>query len=171
MAKQEWRLLKQNGQVFSNYLISSYGRIKYIGDRHSPKWGVARKPKGRNHRGYAIFGAVSDAGKTISVRVHRAVACSFLGVRDSSWWVNHIDGDKLNNRLDNLQWVRPAENIDHAVKMGLRKPACPRKLSDEQVREIRRKYANKEAHYPTLAKQYGVNVGTVYQVVNSPNDI
>ena len=52
--------------------------------------------------------------------MHRTVAIHFIGYREGLE-VNHIDGNKGNNRVDNLEWVTRSENQIHAIKMGLRK--------------------------------------------------
>ena len=73
--------------------------------------------------------------------VHVLVAQAFIPNPEGKRQVNHIDGDKNNNRVSNLEWVTPAENIHHAFETGLRKIGCEHfraKLTAEQVREIRR---------------------------------
>ena len=62
---------------------------------------------------------LSKNGKSNTKRVHRLVAETFLG--ESDLQVDHIDGDKLNNRLDNLEYVTPKENTQRAWKKGIAK--------------------------------------------------
>lgn len=64
--------------------------------------------------GYKMAGI---SGKTI--KVHRAVAETFIPNPDNRPQVNHIDGDKSNNRADNLEWATQEENMQHASKHGL----------------------------------------------------
>lgn len=66
-----------------------------------------------NKRGYAHIVLVND-GKRYDYRVHRLIAMTFLDNPENKEQVNHIDGDKLNNYLSNLEWMTAEENIQHA---------------------------------------------------------
>lgn len=73
-----------------------------------------------NRRRYYFFVA-SKNGKRYNLPVHREVAKSFIPNPDNKPEVNHIDGNKLNNHVENLEWVTGEENIRHALKHGLHK--------------------------------------------------
>lgn len=126
------------------YQVSSYGRVKslhYVGGkftRYCPHCGRGRKypPGERILKSYVCKGIgrvyptvrLSKDGITKNYSIHRLVAIAFLPQSPDKPDVNHKDGDKLNPRLENLEWVTTSENLRHAFKMGLLKmpPRHPR---------------------------------------------
>jgi len=95
-----------------------------------------------NRGGYRCVSLCKEGGQRTAT-VHRIVTESFLGRRPDDKQVNHKDGDKTNNRLENLEYVTTSENVLHAYKTGLNNG--PRgelqgnsKLTEEKVHEIRR---------------------------------
>lgn len=94
------------------YQISNLGRIKSLYKN------IIRKPQeGKN--GYLFF-TVHKNKKIYNMSVHREVAKHFLEYKENME-VNHIDGNKKNNIVTNLEWVTKSENQRHAVETGLRK--------------------------------------------------
>lgn len=100
--------------------------------------------------------------------VHRLVAETFLGPCPHGSQVNHKDGDKTNNTLDNLEYMTPAENVGHAINTGLfgSNTGMGRKLRANQAVEIRERYAAGGTTYKELALEYGVSQLTILQIVN-----
>lgn len=101
----------------TEYLISSYGRLKSI--KHGKS--IILKPHINTRNGYVYY-LVSKNGKSKNSRAHRLVALTFIPTNDTKLQVNHKDGNKTNNRVDNLEWCTQSENMIHAYKMGLEKP-------------------------------------------------
>lgn len=73
--------------------------------------------------GYA-FVILRKDGKSYNRMVHRLVMNTFCPTKNSKLEVNHIDGNKQNNYLDNLEWVTRSENLQHALNIGLMESQC-----------------------------------------------
>lgn len=104
-------------------------------------------------------------------KVHRLVAEAFLENPLGLPEVNHKDGDKRNNSVENLEWVTGQENIEHAVRLGLMKSgddAPIRKLSSRDVADIRAEYKPgvRGRGIKTLAKRYGVSSTTMRNILS-----
>ena len=65
-----------------------------------------------------------NQGKTYVKFIHRLIAEHYIPNQENKKYVNHLNGDKLDNKIENLQWVTHAENIIHAYKNGLIKKIC-----------------------------------------------
>ena len=105
---EEWRIVDKT----SNYEISNYGQVR---NRTSDK---TLKPLLLGS--YFSISLIINDKKTIS-KIHRLVATHFLICVDETHVVNHKDGIKTNNRVDNLEWVSRSENAKHAFRLGLNK--------------------------------------------------
>lgn len=104
-------------------------------------------------------------------KVHRIVALSFLPNPNKLPQVNHRDGNKLNNDVDNLEWCTQSENSMHAVKMGLmvhpKGELSPMaKLTFKKAEEIRKKYAQGGTTHQKLAEEYGVVHSQISKVLH-----
>lgn len=98
------------------YQASNTGRIRTL---IKNKDGVTYLKEGITGSGYMCVTLCKDKKKK-SKKVHRLIAIAFLGYSDKD--VNHKDGNKLNNHIDNLEFVSKKENSQHAIKNGLFKP-------------------------------------------------
>lgn len=116
-----------------------------------------------------------EGGKCRNITVHRLVAAAFCGGLRYGLQVNHINGDKLDNRAENLEWVTASDNMRHAVKLGLSKiPVKPCNkgenngrsvFSEAQVLDIRRRYASGELQ-ASIARSLGVGRSRIWAIVS-----
>lgn len=104
MTQEIWKQVEN----FPNYMISNKGGFKNIKTKKNIKPHVS-------NTGYYVC-SMSDKGKVSSSNIHTLVAKAFLENPNPSLYteVHHIDGDKLNNNVDNLKWVTRAENLGKA---------------------------------------------------------
>lgn len=107
-------------------------------------------------------------GKWRTMYVHRLVAEAWIPNPLNKEEVNHIDSDKKNNNLDNLEWVTSQENTNHYIQNnGGRAPNC--KLSFETAAEIRKAFVDapkKWGMVKKLARLYKVAPSTIRSVLN-----
>lgn len=73
-----------------------------------------------NRKGYSHVGLRKKDGRRQSLLVHRLIAMAFISNPDGKEQVNHMDGDKRNNRISNLEWATNTENMRHSWAIGLR---------------------------------------------------
>lgn len=102
--------------------------------------------------------------------VHRLVAMAFIENPNSSPQVNHVDGDKENNSVSNLEWCTPSENCTHALATNLYKPACGESsgssvLTEADVIEIRG-MAERGIYHKDIAEKFGIGRKAVTKIVN-----
>ena len=102
---------------YPNYEVSDEGDVR------NKKRGTLLKPQ--LTKGYNRV-VLCDHNVCRPKTVHRLVAEAFHEGNHDGLQVNHIDGNKLNNHKDNLEWVSCSENIQHAYDTGLKKPPCPK---------------------------------------------
>ena len=121
---------------------------------------------GYNGRGYHKVTLCND-GEQHAFTVHRIVTEAFLGIRPEGTEVNHKDGNKINNRLENLEYVTRSENALHAHRTGLSnavngEKVGSSKLTEENVHEIRRLLVNETQ--TAIALKFNVSNVTISDV-------
>jgi len=116
-----WKPIKD----FPDYLISDCGKVKRMHRRILKKDGVIAnykemmlKPTKDTH-GYYFIRLGAGSGKR-GLWIHRLVAEAFIGFTEERKYVNHIDGNKTNNHVSNLEICTSGENQKHAYRTGLR---------------------------------------------------
>lgn len=104
------------------YMVSNYGRVKRIRYLNPKSGEISEKDfllkQSISRNGYSVVGMRCNNKEKIC-RVHRLVALTFIENPYNYTQINHIDGNKQNNNVSNLEWCNPHQNISHAIKTGL----------------------------------------------------
>lgn len=112
--------------------------------------------------------SLTNFGKCRFTKIHRLVAESFIPNPRALPCVNHLDGNKTNNRVDNLEWVTYKQNSRHARRTGLRDSVLgsnnhKSKLTEEEVLQIRKKRSKGEV-LTKLAQEFDVGTSTIHSI-------
>ncbi len=146
------------------YSISNLGRVR---NNHTNY--IYKLYKG-NTGYYTVNLKLNPKNKNCSV--HRLVMLAFKNAECfEKATVNHIDGNKLNNNVNNLEWCTQQENCIHAYNIGLSNNIgennTTSKLTDKQVLEIRKIYNENIMTQKELSKKYNVSIKNIYFIVNN----
>lgn len=119
----------------------------------------------RQKLGINGYCAVSLAknGVVCRMHIHRLVAEAWVPKQDAAktLHVNHKNGEKLDNRADNLEWVTPSENTRHAYEIGKKK--ATRKLNDDQRAEVLRRITSGD-RIRQIAKDFDMCPSQIYAI-------
>jgi len=140
----------------SDYQASNFGRIKILSKIVGGN-GLSRK-------GYKRINIRSKV-----YQIHRLIAITFIENPDNKPQVNHIDGNKLNNNVYNLEWVTNQENRDHAIKLNLhanRSNGLKHKISLNDCYKIKELYDSKLFTSTELGIKYNVNRRTIWKIID-----
>lgn len=99
----------------------------------------------------------------VSKRVHHLVAGAFIPAIKGKSFINHKDGNKFNNSVENLEWVSHKENVAHARVTGLEKNV---KLSPSDAEKIKEEYLKGTMNQRELADKYGTSRSLISLIVN-----
>ncbi|PZO54865.1 MAG: hypothetical protein DCF15_11230 [Phormidesmis priestleyi] len=146
---------------FPRYLITKGG------DVWSEKTNRWLKPSAKKN-GY-LYVTIYDANKKRhSKSIHSLVAETYLGPRAEGWVVNHKSGVKLDNDLNNLEYITVSQNNAHAYSMGLSSKrgskASGSKLTEKQVSEIKKLLTEEELSHGQIAKKFQVCRTTITMI-------
>lgn len=162
---EEWKPILN----YPGYEVSSIGKVRSL-----PRISICKDPQGKD-RTYRVRGCMLQlrmsfgymqtcmripGRKAKSDFIHRLVAIAFIPNPENKPQVNHIDHDRTNNHVSNLEWVTQSENAKHAGKSG-RLTFNNNKLTLEQVREIRN---SPDVTCLAMGKKFGVTKGIVSKI-------
>lgn len=104
-----WKKFIYEGQE-TDYSVSTEGEVR----KDTTNYILSQS----SQQDYKFVGLIIN-GKQKRMRVHRMVALTFIDNPDNKPYVNHINGNRSDNNVENLEWVTPSENTQHAVNTGL----------------------------------------------------
>ena len=160
------------------YVVSECGLVKSLDHNvYDSNNNFVRIQKGRlikqqkTNKGYLRV-SLSKNGKKFTTGVHRLVLISFKGFDENKQHVNHIDGNKENNHLFNLEWVTNQENQIHAIENNLTNPNLAEKhhnskLTNEQIKEVRHLNKIKKYRNIDLANMYNISAAAMSKILRN----
>lgn len=179
MSKKVKEIWKEVKGFEGFYEVSNLGRVRSL-DRM-----VLIQKKGRNPyyiscKGIMMKCTIGTNGyREVPLRkgenrflVHRLVAQAFIENPDNLPNVNHIDNNKLNNNVENLEWVTQSRNCYHAFDVGANKHGIEHhnsKFSEEQVRDIKKLLEKGELSQRAIARMYEVSQTTIRMIAIGKN--
>jgi len=154
------------------YQISNTGKVKSLRRiRSGPRGGWAILPERIMKLKKTNFGYLSchlyNNGINKHIGVHRLVAENFLENPDNKPTVNHIDANKENNHVSNLEWATQSEQMKHALANNLLELRGDTKYSKEFKKEILQYYLDNDISISKLALKFGVSSRTAGRVVSA----
>lgn len=161
----DWSIYPEN----TNYAVSKDGRIIRVSDKNS---GIAFKElKQYQKDGHYFSVTLFRDGKRRTTMVHKMVVEAFIRPVPKGMHVNHIDGNKSNNVLSNLEIVTPKQNMKHAAENGLitylhGENHGSSKLTQKQVDEMRSKYVPYKYTARMIADEYGISYKWANTILN-----
>ncbi len=161
---------------FSKYDITKSGEVFSLDYNHTGKRGIIKQML---KRGYPTVGITNDCGVRKYRPVHRLVAETHIENPDNRPQVNHIDGDKKNNHISNLEWCTAQHNIQHAFDSGLsRYHSCningnsqgsklpQSKLTEDIVATMRQHHKDHKGIDREPWKKYGISRNTFWYAIS-----
>ncbi|USL89376.1 DNA endonuclease [Bacillus phage vB_BceH_LY2] len=162
MEQEIWKSLKDIVECGDTYSVSNLGRV-----RNDTTYLVRKQSVDKD--GYLSIG-LYNKGKGKTYKVHRLVAISFIHNPENKPQVNHINGNKQDNKSNNLEWATSSENVRHSIDIGLKKHYKGEKhnrssLTNEDVKCIKKLLID-EYSLTDIASRYNVNRQTIGNIRN-----
>ena len=168
------------------YEVSNYGNIRsldklqdfplFTSGGTKKQEIISRLVKGKQmkttlaNNGYLVVGLYKDK-KPYQKLVHRLVAETFIENPDNKLTVNHIDSNKQNNMVDNLEWATQKENVMHCIKKGVKCTMCKSKYCNNTKIDKEKilaaiEYRNQNMTYEKIGELLGENRKTISNIIN-----
>lgn len=167
MKTEQWKAIPN----YSRYEASDCGRLRSLNYKNTRTVRVLKPALTED--GYLKTMLQDDNGRYHSLTVHHFVTLAFFGPREDGLQVNHKDGVKTNNSIDNLEYCTASQNVRHAYDNGLEKPLKGQdnpfaKLRNEDVLFIRKAAEEGGRYYgrKSLAERFGISECHVKEIVN-----
>lgn len=148
------------------YQVSNLGRVKTLRIFYANGWHAEKiRAVHLNNFGYFRLNLRKD-GRKKSFQVHTLVALAFIGPCPAGKEINHKNGVITDNKPDNLEYCTHGENMTHKYRvLGVKPNRNNVKLTEEDVRHIRKLFKPYEYTYPMLAKKFGVTVENIQSII------
>jgi hypothetical protein len=170
-----WSKIDVGGFYEGLYEVSNLGRWKILPrilqTVRGKGWRLTKEKitEGSNSNGYRTIAMKKDRIK-YQIDLHILVARAFIENPENKPQVNHKDGNRSNNNVDNLEWATPKENTVHAwgTKLAIATKGEERstsKLTEEQVIKIRCLYKSGSYTLRELGKEFGVCKNTIVSII------
>ena len=146
------------------YQVSNKGNVKSLSYSRTGKEGILKLCL--CSMGYPMV-SLGINGKMKSKRVHRIVAETFISNPEGKPNINHINGIKTDNRMENLEWCTQKENVHHSEKNGLAKHARGEKAGRSKITKadaMEIKYGHQGMKQRDIAEIYGVSQSHVCRI-------
>lgn len=138
------------------YLVSSYGRIKSLYTNKLKRATI-------KNTGYKCVDLYLN-GKRENKTIHRLVAEAFLENDNNYKVVNHIDGNKLNNNISNLEWCSQSQNIKHSYDNKLHIPSIDKAINAKKRKVLCHQNNHIYSSLTEASKDLNLNKGKICEV-------
>ena len=138
------------------YQVSNYGRIKSLYTNKLKKATI-------KNTGYKCVDLYLN-GKRENKTIHRLVAMAFIPNPNSYKVINHIDGNKLNNNVNNLEWCTQSYNIKHSYDNNLHIPTIEKAINSRKRKILCHQNNKKYNSIIEAAKDLNLNTGKICEV-------
>lgn len=146
---------------FDGYFINELGEVKSSRTYKGTKEKILKSHK--NQQGYLVY-TLMRFGKPYLKPLHRLLMETFKPNKEKLPCINHIDGNILNNSLDNLEWCSYGHNLKEAYRLGLKQP----RIKPKKVVQLDKDYVilNVFDSLQQIQKHLGFSAGNIAEVCN-----